>query len=83
MRITFLLKKHLYYEYADCEDRTVLLAQLIGHFTDLNTIALAYPGHVTLAVNVEGVTEGSYVTYQGERYFVCDPTYIGCIPAGC
>jgi hypothetical protein len=54
-----------------------LLNQLIGYFTDLKTIALAYPGHVTLAVNVPGMEEGSYVTYKGEKYFVCDPTYIG------
>ena len=67
----------LYYDYADCEDRTVLLSQLIDHFADLNTIALSYPGHVTLAVNIPGMEEGSYVTYKGEKYFVCDPTYIG------
>lgn len=67
----------LYYPSADCEDRTVLLSQLIQHYTGFKTIALAFPGHVTLAVNFPGKLDGSFVKYKGENYYVCDPTYIG------
>jgi hypothetical protein len=67
----------LYYPSIDCEDRTVLLAQLVSHYLGLKTIALAFPGHVTLAVNLPETTDGSYVNYRDKKYFVCDPTYIG------
>ena len=70
-------EESLFYPFIDCEDRTVLLNQLIHHFTGYKSIALAYPGHVTLAVNVPGNVEGSYIMYKGEKYFVSDPTYIG------
>ena len=67
----------LFYPSADCEDRTVLLSQLIQHYTGFENIALAFPGHVTLAVNLPESIEGSYVKYKGDKYYICDPTYIG------
>jgi hypothetical protein len=70
-------EESLFYPSADCEDRSVLLCQLIKQYTGLKSIALAYPGHVTLAVNLPETVKGSYVIYEGEKYFVCDPTYIG------
>jgi hypothetical protein len=67
----------LHYPSADCEDRSILLSQLVNHYTGLDCIGLAYPGHVTLAVNFPASIEGSYVDYEGKRYYICDPTYIG------
>ena len=62
---------------ADCEDRSVFLAQLIDHYVPLRVIGLEYPGHFTLAVNVPGNPEGYYMKIYDDRYYVCDPTYIG------
>lgn len=70
-------EESLYYPSIDCEDRTVLLAQLIHHYLDLETIALAFPGHVSLAVSLSENIDGSFIQHKGEKYFVCDPTYIG------
>jgi hypothetical protein len=70
-------EESLFYPSIDCEDRTVLLSQLVEHYTGMPTIALGYPGHVTLAVNLPETVNGSYVLHKGEKYFVCDPTYIG------
>lgn len=67
----------LFYPSVDCEDRTVFLSQLVEHFTGFKSIALAYPGHVTLAVNIPETVNGSYLMHKGEKYYVCDPTYIG------
>jgi hypothetical protein len=64
-------------EAADCEDRSIFLAQLIDHYLTLRYIGLEYPGHFTLAVNVPGEQEGYYVKIYDDRYYVCDPTYIG------
>jgi hypothetical protein len=51
----------LFYPSADCEDRTVLLSRLIEHYTGFKTVALAFPGHVTLAVNLPEKIDGSFV----------------------
>ncbi len=62
---------------ADCEDRSIFLAQLIDHYVPLRMVGLEYPGHFTMAVNVPGNPEGYYVKIYDDRYYVCDPTYIG------
>jgi hypothetical protein len=67
----------IFYPSIDCEDRTVLLSQLIDHYLGLKTIALAFPGHITLAVNLSENVDGSFTRYKSEKYVVCDPTYIG------
>jgi hypothetical protein len=67
----------LFYPYADCEDRVVLLYHLIKHYTDLKSIALLYDGHVSFAVNIPENIEGTYVYYNNKKFYVADPTYIG------
>lgn len=67
----------LSYPYTDCEDRTVLLEQLLKTFLEVQTIAIVYPGHVLLGVSVGEPVEGTYVDYEGKKYYVADPTYIG------
>jgi hypothetical protein len=62
---------------ADCEDRSIFLSQLIDHYIGLRIIGLEYPGHFTLAVNIPGNPAGYYVQIHDDRYYVCDPTYIG------
>ncbi|MFO7789917.1 MAG: hypothetical protein R6V32_05040 [Bacteroidales bacterium] len=69
------------YPYADCEDRSVLFAWLVREFTDLDIIGLDYPGHIATAVHFPAEVEGNYLSYQGKRFTVCDPTFIGA-PAG-
>jgi len=74
----------LYYPYSDCEDRTVLLGQLVKHYTGLPAIGLEFKDHVTLAVHFPGEEYGNYVLFEGKKYFICDSTYInatsGMIP---
>ena len=67
----------LYYPYSDCEDRSVLLAGLIKHFTGLPLLVLDYPSHVTLAVAFFEKNIGDFVEYNKNKYYVCDPTLIG------
>ncbi len=66
--------------YSDCEDRAILLGQLIKYFTGLKSIGLVFPGHVSLAVNLPENIRGSYINYHDARYYVCDPTYLGSKP---
>ena len=65
------------FPYSDCEDRAILLSHLIKHYTGLKTIGLAFPEHVSLAVALKDSIQGNYVEYNGLKYYICDPTYIG------
>jgi len=67
----------LFYPYTDCEDRAALFARLVEQLTSLEAIALCYPDHVTTAVNLPVETKGTYLDYNGQKYYICDPTYIG------
>lgn len=67
----------LYFPAADCEDRSVLFARLVKRYTKLETIALSYPAHITVAVNLDECSGGDFITYRGKKYFITDPTYLG------
>jgi len=66
----------IYYPYSDCEDRSVLFAWLVRRLLGLEVVGLNYPGHVATAVQLKHRIEGDYVTHNGKRYTVADPTYI-------
>jgi len=66
-----------YYPYTDCEDRAVLFAKLIRHYTGLDVVGLDYPDHVSTAVRFTAPLKGDFIAYKGGKYYLCDPTYIG------
>ncbi len=67
----------LYYPYTDCEDRAVLFSQLVNHYTMLTTVGLEYPDHVSVAVKFKEPIMGDYLILNNDKYFICDPTYLG------
>lgn len=73
----FFPDEMFHYQYSDCEDRAVLFAYLVKQLVGLNVIGLNYPGHMATAVNFEKEVNGSFVEYNGKRFTICDPTYIG------
>ena len=73
----FFGEESLFYPYCDCEDRAVLLSHLVRDLVGLDVILVYYPGHLAMAVNFPGDVEGDYITFEGRKYTVCDPTYIG------
>lgn len=73
----------LYYPYADCEDRSILLSVLVKDLTGLDVILLDYPEHIAMAVRFDEPVDGYYFTVDGEEYVVCDPTYIGASVGDC
>lgn len=72
----FFAEECLFYPYSDCEDRSVLFAKLIKRYLDMPSIGLIFPGHVALAVHFPYNNEGSFIMYKGQRYLVCDPTFV-------
>jgi len=72
----FFPEESMYYPYSDCEDRAVLFSYLIQNLMGLKVIGLKYPDHVTTAVKFTVPMKGDYLLYKGQKYFICDPTYI-------
>ena len=65
--------------YSDCEDRAILFSQLVRRLLGMKVVLLYYPGlHLATAVHFDNPnTRGDYVLVDGEKYLICDPTYIG------
>lgn len=78
----FFPDETLFYPYCDCEDRSILLSRIVRDVLGLKVVLIYYPGHLAAAVHFTqlGVT-GDYVMVKGQRYVICDPTYIGA-PVG-
>lgn len=67
----------LYYPYSDCEDRAILYAALVRDLLGLDVLLVHYPGHLATAVHFNENVTGDYLIVDGERFVICDPTYIG------
>lgn len=66
----------LFYPYCDCEDRAILFSQLVRDLMKLKVVLIYYPGHLATAVRFTDEITGDYVTIGGDKYVICDPTYI-------
>ena len=73
----FFVEELFYYPACDCEDRSVLLDWLVRELLGLDVVYLDYPNHIATAVQFKGDVKGDFLTVDGKRYTVCDPTYIG------
>jgi hypothetical protein len=63
----------LFYDQSDCEDRVALFFFLVKEIYNLPMIVLAYPTHVTIAVEFNKPV-GNAITYNGRKYTICEPT---------
>lgn len=72
-----------HYPYSDCEDRSILFSILVRELLKLDVIMLNYPGHLATAVHFPEEVSGYYFTINGEKYVICDPTYIGAPVGDC
>ncbi len=73
----FFGEETLFYPFCDCEDRSILLSHLVRELVGLDVILVYYPGHLAMAVNFTDDVEGDCINYNGRKFIVCDPTYIG------
>lgn len=76
----FFMEEIFYYPFCDCEDRSILYAYLVHNLLGLDVVLLSYPGHACTGVALPKEpkkTKYSCVDFEGQRYYVCDPTYIG------
>ena len=73
----FFCEENFIYPYNDCEDRSILLSSLIRNLLGLRVVLLDYDDHMAVAVNVPETMKGDHLVLDNEKYYVCDPTYIG------
>ncbi|MBQ9205037.1 MAG: hypothetical protein IJ155_12450 [Prevotella sp.] len=74
----FFGEESLFYPYCDCEDRAILLSHLVRELVHLDVILVYYPGHLAMAVNFPNDdVAGDHIMHNGQKFIVCDPTYIG------
>lgn len=59
--------------YSDCDDRAAFFFCLVKEIYNLPMIVLAYPTHVTIAVNFDK-SIGKSIVYKNKSYAVCEPT---------
>lgn len=72
------IEESMFLGNGDCEDRAIIFAHLVRYFLNLEVVGLNYPGHVSTAVRItENSDSDGYLEINGEKYFYCDPTYIG------
>lgn len=65
-----------YYNFSDCEDRSILFSILVRDLLGLDVVLLHFQNHLATAVRFPSDVDGDYLLIGGEKYIVCDPTYI-------
>lgn len=78
------IEESLFYGRNNCKDRTLIFAWLIDELLGLPTVVVDYQvdpnvepiGHVACGVEFTQRTAGTFITHNGHRYTICDPSYI-------
>ncbi len=76
-------EESLFYPACDCEDRSILFSYLVKNLLGLSVIALDYPGHIAAAVKFSQSFAGDQISFNGQTYMICDPTYINANAGMC
>lgn len=71
------------YPYSDCEDRSVLFANLVSSLLKLEVVGLEFSTHVACAVKFNVPIEGDKLNINNKEFIICDPTYIGASAGMC
>lgn len=74
---TYFGDESFWYPFNDCEDRAVLYSIFIRDLLGIEAVLLEYPDHLSTAIALPTEVRGSYITTNGNRFLLCDPTYIG------
>lgn len=72
-----------YYRACDCEDRSILLSELVNDILGLDAVLLYYPNHLCTAIRMNSNVDGDYVNVDGQKYLICDPTFINASAGKC
>ncbi|MDE5644152.1 MAG: hypothetical protein K2I45_00735 [Muribaculaceae bacterium] len=73
----YFLEETLYYPKNDCEDRAIFYTWFLWHALGREAQLVSFPGHEAATVRLDNPVEGTGYDYQGTRYYISDPTFIG------
>ncbi len=72
----FWLEESWAYPKSDCEDHAINFSHMVRDILGLDVCLIYYPGHLSSCVSLTDPTvPGDYLSYNGKKYIVCDPTY--------
>ena len=82
----YFFEEILYYPKCDCEDRVIFYTYLLWNVLGVENHLIAYPGHESASVKLADIDKGDAYTYNGGKFYISDPTYIGsktgmCMPS--
>jgi hypothetical protein len=72
----FFPEETLFYEYSDCEDRSIIFSFLVKELTGLDVVAIKFSNHLATAVAFSSYIKGDSFNFNNKRYTMTDPTYI-------
>ena len=76
-----VIEESFYYGANNCKDRVLLFSWLVKDLLGMDVAMFSYKGHVACGVVFEEDVTGDSYVFEGRRYVMCDPTYIGA-PVG-
>lgn len=79
----YFFEEILYYPQCDCEDRAVFYSYLLWEVLGVENHLVFFPGHACVAVRLDEPVEGTSYSYEGHRFYISDPTYIGSVTGEC
>lgn len=71
------VEESFYYGANNCKDRVLLFSWLVKDLLGMDVAMFCYKGHVACGVVFPEEVAGDSFTFEGRRYVMCDPTYIG------
>lgn len=71
------IEESFYYGSNNCKDRVLIFSWIVKDLLGLDVVLFRYQGHVACGVHLPDDVKGDSFTYEGRRYVMCDPTYIG------
>ena len=78
----FFPEESLFYDYCDCEDRSILFTRLVTELLGLDVAIVYVPGHLLAAIRLPGDVKGEAIYVDGEKYILCEPTCTNGAPVG-
>ncbi|MAO64322.1 MAG: hypothetical protein CL666_04930 [Balneola sp.] len=66
----------LFYPYSDCDDRSILFANLVQELVGLEVVGLRYSKHLATAIAFTDDVDGDHHYQAGKKFTVADPTYV-------